>query len=301
MDKSNSSHNIKRKCISTWDFSTLYTKIPHYQLINNVSGFINDIQKCIKDKKYIACPSGSKSAYFTKSCSSSYRCFDKEQLIRAINFIVSSAYITYHGEVFRQVVGVPMGTNCAPFLANIYLHYYEYNYIKLLVHKGEINTAKEIANTFRYQDDCVALNDNGAFAKHFNKIYPQEMVLNATNISRDKCTFLDLKVSIYRGRFVYSSYDKRNDFNFHVINFPNLTGNIPTRQAYGVYTSQLVRFCDINCSYKGFVRDMNKMNNRLLNQGFQGSLLKKSYAQFCAKYIHKWAKYGRDISNLNTL
>ena len=123
------------------------------------------------------------------------------------------------------------------------------------------------------------------------------MVLNGTNITRDKCTFLDLKVSIYRGKFIYSSYDKRDEFDFKVVNFPNLVGNIPGLQSYGVYISQLVRFCDINITYKGFVNDIEKMNTRLVKQGFKHSVLRKKFKEFCNKYIHKWAKYNRDISN----
>ena len=83
--------------------------------------------------------------------------------------------------------------------------------------------------------------------------------------------------------------------------FPNIKGNIPMKQSYGVYTSQLVRFCEINISYKGFLKDVAKMNKCLLNQGFTSNLLKIKYAEFCEQYIHKWGKYDKDISELNIL
>ena len=66
MEMSNASTIAKRKCVSTWDFSTLYTKIPHNQLISNVSKFINDVFKSVKDKQYIASPVGNGTLYFTK-------------------------------------------------------------------------------------------------------------------------------------------------------------------------------------------------------------------------------------------
>ena len=78
-------------------------------------------------------------------------------------------------KIFRQVIGIPMGTSCAPYLANIFLHMYEYDYLRELVEKSEIENARRLANTFRYQDDRIALNDNGEFEKHFSKIYPSEM------------------------------------------------------------------------------------------------------------------------------
>ena len=98
---------------------------------------------------------------------------------------------------------------------------------------------------------------------------------------------------------MYGTYDKRNEFNFQVVNFSNLKGNVPTKQSYGVYISQLVRFCEINITYKGFSKDVGKMNAILLNQGFKSNLLKRKYTEFCKKYIHKWAKYNKDISNLS--
>ena len=54
-----------------------------------------------------------------------------------------------------------------------------------------LETAIDIAKTFRYQDDCIALNDNGVFAQYFHLIYPPEMILKCINISKAVCNFLD--------------------------------------------------------------------------------------------------------------
>ena len=110
-----------------------------------------------------------------------------------------------------------------------------------------------------------------------------------------------MEISLYQGQFIHGSYDKRNDFNFNVVNFPNLTGNVPTVQSYGVYTSQLVRFCDINISHKGFRKDVAILNDSLLNQGFKKKMLQNTYDEFCNKYIFKWAKYNKDISDLRIM
>ena len=90
-----------------------------------------------------------------------------------------------------------MGTSCAPYLANIFLHMYEYDYLRELVEKGEMENARRLANTFRYQDDCIALNDTGEFEKYFSKIYPSEKKLESTNLSKCVITFLDLHISIF--------------------------------------------------------------------------------------------------------
>jgi hypothetical protein len=188
-----------------------------------------------------------------------------------------------------------MGTNCAPHLANIFLHIYEYDYLIKLVEEGDIESARSLSNTFRYQDDCIALNDNDVFRHHYMNIYPVEMTLENTNISKAVCTFLDLRISIFRGKFRYSSYDKRNDFNFDICNFPNLTGNIPSGGAYGVFLSQLVRFCDINSSMDSFYQDVKTMTEKLGKQGFVNKIMSGTFLKYASKYLYKWVKYGLDI------
>ena len=220
---------------------------------------------------------------------------DKVELIKAINFIIDNSYVLFHDVVYRQVIGIPMGTNCAPFLANIYLHVFEYDYTQYLIENNHIETAKNLSQMFRYQDDCISMNDNSVFKDHYNKIYPKEMILKNTIISRDKCSFLDLTISIYHGKFLFYSYDKRDDFDFQVVNYPNLKGNIPSLQSYGVYSSQLVRFCDINLSINNFINDVNKMTHKFLNQGFSKEKLVKKYEQFLSKFMYKWSKYNVDM------
>ena len=63
-------------------------------------------------------------------------------------------------KVFKQHVGIPMGTNCAPLLANLYLFYYEYNYMKKLI-KNNFLQARRFNNTVRYIDDLLTLNNPG--------------------------------------------------------------------------------------------------------------------------------------------
>ena len=189
-----------------------------------------------------------------------------------------------------------MGTNCAPYLANIFLHEYEYDYIYALIRNKNIKTATHLSRMFRYPDDCIVFNDEDDFNNHFILMYPSEMVLKCTNISPAKSTFLDLTISVYRGKYHCSSYDKRNDFGFKVVNYPNLNGNIRKAQSYGIFVSQLVRFTTINDNLKSFLADATNMVKKLVNQGFKRDILKKKYTAFTHRYIGSWYKYGRDLN-----
>ena len=57
------------------------------------------------------------------------------ELIELIELLIDNIYITYGGDVYKQWIGIPMGTDCAPFLANLYLFALEYKYIHKLIHK----------------------------------------------------------------------------------------------------------------------------------------------------------------------
>ena len=285
-----------KKQLSTWDFSTLYTKIPHYQLKNNVEWFIRKVFSFM-DKEFINSSSTGKKAYFSIKRRGNSNSFNMQELIEAVFFIIDNSYISFLDEIFRQIIGIPMGTNCAPHLANIYLHVYEYKYISKLVNRGHIELAKKLSNVFRYQDDCIAIDDDGLFASHASHIYPPEMILKNTNISPNKSTFLDLTVSIYRQKFLYYSWDKRRDFNFRVVSYPNLAGNIPSSQAYGVYTSQLVRFCEINMTFGHFLSDIKTLTDKFTAQSFESGQLRKKLTSFWDTYFFKWAKYDEDISS----
>ena len=219
------------------------------------------------------------------------------ELIEAAFFIIDNSYISFQDTLFRQIIGIPMGTNCAPHLANIYLHVYEYKYLQKLILEGQREVAKKLSNMYRYQDDCIAIDDDNLFGIHAARIYPPEMVLKKTNISPNKSTFLDLTVSIYRQNFLYYSWDKRRDFSFQVVNYPDLSGNIPSSQSYGVYTSQLIRFCDINMTFCHFLTDIRQLTEKFISKSFDSRKLRDKLILFRNSYFFKWAKYGVDISS----
>ena len=68
------------------------------------------------------------------------------------------------------------------------------------------------------------------------------MKLTCEDKSDKEVTYLDLSLSIQDSSIHYRLYDKRDNFNFPIVNFPDLSGNVPTGQSYGVFISQLVRY-----------------------------------------------------------
>ena len=79
---------------------------------------------------------------------------------------------------------------------------------------------------------------------------------------------MDLKITIENNNYVFKSFDKRKDFNFPIVKYPNLKGNISINPAYGVFISQLIRFGFINCNLEDFKDDVIELARVMLQQGY---------------------------------
>ena len=82
------------------------------------------------------------------------------------------------------------------------------------------------------------------------------MQLSKANTSDTEAPFFDLHLSISNGFVSSKIYDKREDFHFHIVNFPFLDGDVPHYTSYGVYISQLIRFARVS----NHVADFNARN-----------------------------------------
>ena len=158
--------------------------------------------------------------------------------------------ITYK---IQQTVGIAMGTNCAPLLADIFLYSYEADFIQSLLSTGKKHLASRFNLTYRYIDDVLSIN-NPEFENYLGQMYPAELEINDTTESTTSASYLDLLLSIGRdGQLHTSIYDKQDDFIFHITNFPFLSSNIPSSPAYGVFISQLIRYARACSSYECFI------------------------------------------------
>ena len=159
----------------SFDFSTLYTNIPHDLLLDSISQLSEAYR--IRGAKYLVVQ-GDGTAYWSNTVLTREHSITEDQLVKLIKFLVDNIYIQVGNKIFRQTIGIPMGTDCAPLLANLFLFYYEYNFMKeKLKHNSQI--AKIFSNTFRYIDDLLTLN-NPTFEQEIRNIYPRQLELKRT-------------------------------------------------------------------------------------------------------------------------
>ena len=131
-----------------------------------------------------------------------------------------------------------MGTNCAPLVADLFLFCYERDFMTSLSDVKQAEIIEAFKSTSRYLDDLLNI-DNPYFEGMVNRIYPPELQLNKANISDTEAPFLDLHLSISNG---FVSY-KRDDFDFDIVNFPFLDGDVSGSTSYGVYIFSTYSVC----------------------------------------------------------
>ena len=300
------------KCVSTFDFSTLYTKIQHKDLEDAMKKILTSAFEYAKTKskskktqhlkikldklnKKKCTPhwvnSDGKSGKTKKGKYLSLSCDDVMTLFK---FLLKNSYILVGDKVFRQIIGIPMGTDCAPYIANLFLYYYEnkwMNTMKTSVEKKHQVMYKLCTGMFRYIDDLLALN-NPNFAKFVAKIYPKFLVLNKENKKDNKATFLDLEIKVHNGRFITNLYDKRDAFDFDIVKNMNLSGNVPFSKSHGVVVGQLLRFA-LGCHHRShFISRARGFINRLQAQHFSRSLLRRKCVTFYDRYTYQLLKFG---------
>jgi hypothetical protein len=170
-----------------------------------------------------------------------------------LEFLIDNICVSFEGTLFQQVVGIPMGTNCAPLLSNLFLSSYESEFLQKLVKNKKIHEARAFNFTYRFIDDVLSVN-NSRFAEFLPLIYPPELEVKETTYTASSASFLDLYPEFDdSGQLSTKIYDKRDDFNFKIINFPNMCSNVPASPAYGVYISQLIRYARASSNYSDFL------------------------------------------------
>ena len=111
-----------------------------------------------------------------------------------------------------------------------------------MIRSGHRRLARSFNLCYRYIDDLIVFN-NKKFLDYLKEIYPSQLTVEKANKSDHLADYLDLTFMIDSGgKLSTRLYDKRDDFDFHIVNFPYLSSNIPSGPSYGVYISQLIRY-----------------------------------------------------------
>ena len=218
-------------------------------------------------------------------------------MCEALTFLLENIYSRFGSKLYRQIVGIPMSINCAPLIADLFLFCYERDFMLSLSEDNQSDIIEAFNSTSRYLDDPLDI-DNNFFDSMVNRIYPSELQLNKANVSDTKASFLDLHLSISNGFVKTKIYDKRDDFDFDIVTFPFLDGDVPRSTSYGVYIFQLIRFARVSSHADDSYTRNKVLTAKLLRQGYSYHKIRKAFSKFYQRHFDIVSKYNVGLKTL---
>ena len=293
IDKLNAINTRKRaRLISTYDFSTLYTKIPHHDLIKELNKII-DFAFEGGSKKYIGF--NNNYAFWCKS-NKGKNIFSKSSLKLVVKHLICESYFQVGNKLLIQSIGIPMGIDPAPFWANLYLHSHEYEFMRDQI-KNDKSRAHKFHGCSRFIDDMSCLNDGDEFGKSYQSIYPHELELKCEH-QGTHATFLDLDISICDGIFVYKLFDKRDSFPFDIVRMPHLDSNTPSFIFYSTILSEFLRIARATLRYCDFFPRVVSLVNRMMHQGGNCQRILRQFSKAISRHPEPFKHYSIGLNEI---
>ena len=241
---------------------------------------------------------GRNKSYFTSDPLNDDNKYTAHDICKMNEFLVDNIYVRFGRQLFRQMVGIPMGTNCAPLLADLFLYSYENEFLDKLVKEGKRKLARKFNLSYRYTDDLISFN-NKRFKEFISDIYPKELTISETTESTSVASYLDLLFIRHKSNNITTElFDKRDAFGFHIMNFPFMSSNIPSAPAYGVYASQLIRYARCCSNYSDFLLRHRALVTRLLSQGYKVNRLSNTFKKFYGRHTDLVGQYKKNVCQM---
>ena len=126
--------------------------------------------------------------FFTAEKPNKYHAWACQNVCDALTFLLDKTFIWFGTKLYRQEVGIPISTNCAPLTADLFLFCYERDFMMSLSGDKQANVIDAFNTTSRYLDDILNIY-NVYFDNMVDKIYPSELQLNKANTSDTEAAF----------------------------------------------------------------------------------------------------------------
>ena len=293
--------------LGSGDFSTMYTSIDHQDLMDTIKYSINEVRNIGRhtlnvldpNDVWIEMKNGSvelveKPRGGRHTHQPNRQLMDLDYFANMCKYLLDNCMVQVGDQVYQQRIGIPMGTNCSPALANIYLYAYESQFIDRLVQNNQLSVARSFNNTFRYIDDTLSLGNPHwdhyvSMDSAHGGIYPSSLQYSDTKINTSETTFLGMNIKLVGSKIRSTVYDKRRTFKFPIQRYPTLLSFIPTSIAYGVFIGRIHTFYNICSSPFDFVNQCLEPCRILYRQGAAKYQLIRSFDNFImGKQTIRW-------------
>jgi hypothetical protein len=267
------------KTVNTFDFTELYTSLRHDRIKTSISELI-DLCFSNSQGRGISVTNYRASWAYT---SRTGQFIDQNMLKTLLSWVLDNAFFSFGKITMRQIVGIPMGTDAGPQIANLFLLSQER---KFILANTSVNPriCRDLKYTFRYIDDITAFSDNGSLGNEFRNIYDDSLSLVKVNTTDQQADVLDITISVGQNRFTTKLYDKRRDFAFKTVSFPCVHGNLSKNMCYNTATAQIHRYGEICSQHEDFIFNCAQLLNFLTERGYKKPELKDCFFKSCSKY-----------------
>ena len=274
------------------DFSTLYTNLPHdiicsymFQLIDLC---FNNAHMEYLALSYHKDQSINKVWYCSGSTHNSAKLvLHKNEVKCLLTEVVEQTYIRFADQIFMQILGVPMGNNSAPQLADLTLTMMEYNFLKSTVNRPITSDLQYVS---RYIDDLLIPNCP-LFRNVSQNIYDKSLNLEFICEGSSKCDYLDLSIE-QKNRLHISVYNKTDAFPFYVERYGYIDSNVPSSIHYVVFESQILRIAQICTDRLAFVTKAQELVAIFIFRNFSTSQLINTFYRAGTRHSSIFVKFN---------
>ena len=185
------SKNFQASKLSTYDFSTLYTTLPHHLIKDKLIDLIN--RTFIRENtQYLAC--NEQCAFFTSDVYNNHNLWSCQKVCDALVYLLDNIFIRFGTKLYGQTIGIPMGTNCAPLVADLFLFCYERDFMKSLSRENQADIIEALNSTSRYLDDLLNIDNiyfdrtmlNAGCEKKLREVHNDLIFIDNSNLAKQR-------------------------------------------------------------------------------------------------------------------
>ena len=162
---------------------------------------------------------------------------------------------------------------------------------------GRAEIVEAFKSASRYLDNLLNV-DGPYFGGVVGRICPSGLRLGRAGTADTEAPFLDLHLSVSNGFVSSGIYDKCDDFDFDIVNFPFLDGDVPRSASCGVYISQLIRFARVSSNVVGFGARGGSLTAGLLQRGCRCRGLRETFSKFYRRHYELVSKFNVGLETL---
>ena len=176
--KAQSLHSVN--CIISFDISTLCATIPYDKLKCILKKIINHCffrKSGYRRFQYVVL--GYTDTYFVPDHSDTPQKYSETDVIKMLDYLIDNIFVELGGWIFKKTIGIPIGTNCAPLLTDLFLYSFEADFVQSLIKAGKTRLTQQFNFTYRNIDDVLSPN-NSKFPEYLEFIYPRDLEIKET-------------------------------------------------------------------------------------------------------------------------